>query len=135
MEVTSRSWLLDTTDWWRQPEETHWKYTDTSNVARHIFSFKAPGVWVEASFSPGWDVIGWRQSKTTGETLRKKVVARHFASTTIRLLAGADPLLNTKNTENKSEMNGAAEEQKLHRMAKVHNFLDMWQGSQNLRAN
>jgi len=38
------------------------------------------------------------------------------------------------NTENDSEMKKEAEERKLHRMAKVHNFLEMWQGRQNLRA-
>jgi hypothetical protein len=38
------------------------------------------------------------------------------------------------NTENDSEMKKEAEEWKLHRMAKVHDFLEMWQGSQNLRA-
>jgi len=32
------------------------------------------------------------------------------------------------------EIEREAEEKKLHRMAKVHNFLEMWQGSQNLRA-
>jgi hypothetical protein len=31
-------------------------------------------------------------------------------------------------------MKKEAEEKKLHRMAKVHDFLEMWQGSQNLRA-
>jgi hypothetical protein len=31
-------------------------------------------------------------------------------------------------------MKKEAEERKLHRMAKVHYFLEMWQGSQNLRA-
>jgi len=38
------------------------------------------------------------------------------------------------NTENDSEMKKEVEERKLHRMAKVHDFLEMWQGSQNLRA-
>ena len=38
------------------------------------------------------------------------------------------------NTENDLEMKKVAEERKLHRTAKVHNFLEMWQGSQNLRA-
>jgi hypothetical protein len=42
--------------------------------------------------------------------------------------------MDTTNTENDSEMKKEAEERKLHRMAKVHNFLEMWQGSQNLRA-
>jgi len=31
-------------------------------------------------------------------------------------------------------MKQEVEDRKLHRMAKVHNFLEMWQGSQNLRA-
>jgi len=31
-------------------------------------------------------------------------------------------------------MKKEAEERKLHRMAKVHDFLEMWQGSENLRA-
>jgi len=38
------------------------------------------------------------------------------------------------NTENDSEMRKEAEERKLHRMAKVHDFLEMWQGSRNLHA-
>jgi len=39
-----------------------------------------------------------------------------------------------RNTENNSEMKKEAEERKLHRMAKVHDSLEMWQGRQNLRA-
>jgi len=38
------------------------------------------------------------------------------------------------NKENDSEMKKEAEEKQLHRMAKLHDFLEMWQGSQNLRA-
>jgi len=38
------------------------------------------------------------------------------------------------NIKNDLEMKKEAEERKLHRMAKVHNFLEMRQGSQNLRA-
>jgi hypothetical protein len=49
-------------------------------------------------------------------------------------LAGTDPELDNANTENDSEMKKEAEERKLHRMAKVHHFLEMWQGSQNRRA-
>jgi len=45
---------------------------------------------VEASFSLRRDVIGWRQSKTTGETLRKKVVVRQFAQANNGILAGPD---------------------------------------------
>jgi len=89
---------------------------------------------VEASFSLGRDDIGWRQSKTTGETLREKVVVRQFAPAINGILAGTDAELDPTNTENDSEMKKEAEERKLHRMAKVHNFLEMWQGSQNIRA-
>jgi hypothetical protein len=42
--------------------------------------------------------------------------------------------MDTTDIENHSEMKEEAEERKLHRMAKVHNFLEMWQGSRNLRA-
>jgi hypothetical protein len=134
MEISSTFWIPDITDWWRQQEETHSKYADLSNVARDIFSIIPHGVGVEASFSLGRDVIGWRQSKTTGETLREKVVVRQFARANNGILAGTDPALDTMNTENDLEMKKEAEERKLHRMAKVHDFLEMWQGSQNLRA-
>jgi len=89
---------------------------------------------VEASFSLGRDLIGWRQSKTTGETLREKVLIRDFARANNGILAGTDSELDTTNTENDSEIKKEAAERKLHRMAKVHNCLEMWQGSQNLRA-
>jgi len=79
MEICSTFCLPDITDWWRQQEEMHSKYSDLSNVARDIFSMIPHGVGVEASFSLGQDVIGWRQSETTGKTLRKKVVVRQFA--------------------------------------------------------
>jgi len=134
MEISSRFWIPDITDWWRQREETHSKYADLSNVARDIFSIIPHGVGVEASFSLGQDVIGWRQSKTTGETLREKVVVRQFARANNGILARIDLELDTMNTENDSEMKNEAEERKLHRMAKVHDFLEMWQGSQNLHA-
>jgi len=103
-------------------------------VARNIFSIIPHAAGVEASFSLGLYVISWRQSKITGWTLRKKVDVRQFARANTGILAGTDPELDTRNTENDSEMKKEAEERKLHRMAKVHYFLEMWQGSQNLRA-
>jgi len=36
-------------------------------------------------------------------------------------------------TEHDLEMNRVAEETKVHRMAKVHDFLEIWQHSQHLR--
>jgi len=134
MEISSTFWIPDITDWWRQQDETHSKSADLSNVARDIFSIIPHGVGVEASFPLGRDVIGWRQSKTTCKTLREKVVVRQFARANNGILAGTDPELDTMNTANDSEMKKEAEERTLHRMAKVHDFLEMWQGSQNLRA-
>jgi len=134
MEICSPFWIPDITDWWRQQEEKHSKYADLSNVARDIFSIIPHAVGVEASFSLGRDVNGWRQSKTTGETLCEKVVVRQFARANNCISAGTDLDLDTTNTENDSEMKKEAEERKLHTMVKVHDFLEMWQGNQNLRA-
>jgi len=108
-------------------------YPDLSNVVRNIFSIIPHAVGVEASFSLSLDVIGWRQSKTTGQTLCEKVIVRQFARANNGILAGTDPELDTPNSANDSEMKKEAEQRKLHRMAKVHDFLVMWQGSQNLR--
>jgi len=134
MEISSTFWLTDITDWWRQQEQMHSNYADLSDVTQDIFSIILHGVGVEASFSQGQDVIGWRQSKTAGKTLREKVVVRQSARANNRILAGADPELDTMNTENDMETKKEAEERELHRMAKAHNFLEIWQGSQNLRA-
>jgi len=49
-------------------------------------------------------------------------------------VAGTYAELDDANTENDSEMKKEAEERKLHRKAKVHDFLEMWQGSQSLCA-
>jgi len=48
-------------------------------------------------------------------------------------LAGYDPALDRSESDNDLELKREAEEKKLHRMAKVHNFVEMWQGSQNVR--
>jgi len=134
IEISSTFWIPDITDWWHQQEESHSKYANLSNVARHIFSIIPHGVGVEASFSLGRDVIGWRQSKTPGTTLREEVVVRQFAQHNNGILAATDPELDTMNTENDSEMKKEVEEKKLHRMAKVYDVVEMWQGRQNLYA-
>jgi hypothetical protein len=125
MEISSTSWIPALTDWWRQQEETHSNYADLRNVARDRFSIIPHGVGVEASVSLGRDVIGWRQSKTTGETHRAKVVVGQFAGANNGMLAGTDPELDTTNTEHDSEMKKEAEERKLHKMAKVYDFLEI----------
>jgi len=134
MEISSTCWILDITDRWRQQEETHSTYADLSNVVHDIFSIIPHGVGVEASYSLGRDVIGWRQSKSTGETFCENVVIRQFARANNGIVAGTDPELDTTNTENDSEMKREVEERKFHRMAKVHDLVEMWQGSQNLQA-
>jgi hypothetical protein len=101
-------------------------------VARDIFFIILHGVGVEASLSLGQDVIGWRQSKTSVQTLWEKVVVRQFAPANNEIVAGSYPELDNRNTENDSQMKHEAKDRKLHRMAKVHHFLEMWQGSQNL---
>jgi len=50
------------------------------------------------------------------------------------MLPGDNPAFHTTNTENNFEMKEVVEKKKLHRMAKIHNYLKMWQGSQNLHA-
>jgi hypothetical protein len=103
-------------------------------MARHIFSIISHRVGVEASWSPGQDVISWRQSKTTSETLREKFIVRQFVRANHGILACTDPELDTMNIENDSEMKKEVAERKLQRMAKVHDLLEMWQGSKNLGA-
>ena len=133
MEISSTFWLPDITDWWRQQKETHAKYADLSNVARDIFSIIPHGVGVEASGSLGRYVIGWRRSNPTGETVREILVVRQFARANNGILASAEQESDTMNTENDTEMKKEVEERKLHRMAKVHDFPEMWQGRHNLR--
>jgi len=60
------------------------------------------------------------------------VVVRQYARANNGILAGDDPVLDRSESDNDLELKGDAEEKKLHRMAKVHDFLEMWQGSQTL---
>jgi len=104
------------------------------NVAPSIFSIIPDGVRVEAIISLCQDGIGKRQSCTTGVTPREKFVKIQFTWANHAMLAGHDPTLDRANTENESRMKYHAVEWTLHRMANVHDILEMWQGSQNLRA-
>jgi len=47
------------------------------------------------------------------------------------ILAQDDPALNRSETDNDFVFKRDVEERTLHRMANVHNFREMWQGSQN----
>jgi len=119
MEIRSTVRLRDITDWWRLQKETPSRYADLSNVACDIFSIIPHGVGVEVSFSLGGDVIPWWTSKTTGKTICEKFVIMKFATVNYGMLATADPLMDSTNTENNSEMKKESEEWKWHRMAKV----------------
>jgi len=132
MEIGSTLWLPAITKWWRLQEETHPKYADLSNVARDIFSIIPHGVGVKASFSLWRDITGLRQSKTTGETLREMVVVTQYGRANNEIWAGDDPSLDRSETDNNLELKREPEGRKLHRMANVHDCLEMWQGSQNL---
>jgi hypothetical protein len=50
------------------------------------------------------------------------------------MLAGTYPELDTSNTEKHREMKKEAEERTLHRMTKVYDILEIWQGGQNIHA-
>jgi len=69
MEISDKLWLPDVTHWWRQQEETHSKYTNLYNVPCNVISIIPHDVQVEASFSLGQHIIGWRQSKITSKTV------------------------------------------------------------------
>jgi len=82
-----------------------------------------------------WARCYWLEAvKSPGETLRKIVIVKQFAWANNGILAGDDLALDTTNADNDSEMKKEVEERQSHRMAMVHDFLEMWQGSQILRA-
>jgi len=134
MEFRGTLGIPNMTDWWRQQEQTQSKYTNLSNIECNIFSTIPHHVGVEAGFSLGRNVIGYMQSNTTVQTFRKEVVLRQFSQANKEILAKTDAELNPMNPENNSEMKKEAEKRKLHRMANVHDFWEMWQGNQDLHA-
>jgi hypothetical protein len=125
MESSSTFWIPAITNRWGQQEEMHSKRADHSNLARAIFSIIPHGVGLEASFSLVQVVIGWRQSKTTGETLCEIVIVRQCAPRNTGIVATDNPVSDTTTTENDSETTTEVQERILHRMAKVHDRLEM----------
>jgi len=133
-EISSTFSIPDITGWWCQQEETYSKYANLSNLPGDIFHIIPHGVGDEACFSLEWDIIRWRQSKTTRETCCETVIVWQIAGANYGILVGDDLALHTTHTENDLEMNREAVDRKLHWMAKVDDFLEMWQGSENLHA-
>ena len=62
------------------------------------------------------------------------MIVRYFARANDGILGGEDPASDAMAAGNDFEMKSEVEERTLHRMAKVHNILEMWQGCQNLCA-
>jgi hypothetical protein len=112
----------------------HSQYTNLSNVACNILSFIPHGVAVEYRFSLGPDVIGKKKYKDTSKMHQEKVVVKKFAWANNGQLAANCAALEPTGTENYLELKIKAEERTLHTIAKVHDVLEMWQGSQNLHA-
>jgi len=110
MVIGSPSRLADITDWGRQQEETHSKYADLSNVARNIFSSTTHGIRVRAGLSLWRDIIGGRQSETTGERHQEKVVAKQFTLGNTGILEGVCAALDNPETENNFELKQEVEE-------------------------
>jgi len=73
-------------------------------VTHDIFAIIPDGIGVEVSFSLEGMMIGWTQSKTTGENYRENVIARQFNRANNSILAGDDLSLDTTETENNLEM-------------------------------
>jgi len=74
-------------------------------------------------------VFRWRKTRCNGSS--------SVQTWTRNRTANLEPLLtldHTRNTDNDSEIKKEADEKNLHRLANVHDFLEMCQGSQNLRA-
>ena len=103
-EISSIFWIPDITDWCCQQEKPHLQDTDLSTVACGIFSIIPHGVAVEVSFSLGRDIINWRQSQTTGETLPDKFIVMRFAWAYNGIFAANRAVQDTTETENDSQL-------------------------------
>ena len=68
-ELTAAFWKPDVTAYWREQEDSCTQYAPLARMARDVFSVIPHGLGVEASFSLGRDVLGWRQCRTSGDML------------------------------------------------------------------
>jgi len=134
MQSSGTFWPLDITDWCRQQAEMHPTFTNLSNVAQDIFSIIPHIVGVKASLTLGQDQIGCRLRETTSNMYREKVAVREFPQANNGILSANYTALDTTQTENDLELKHEVADRKLHRMTKIHSFLERWQGSQNLHA-
>jgi len=121
--------------------------TGGDNKRNHTQSMLISPTWHEIYSLSYHTVLEWRPVFPLGEMVlaagsRKPlarpfvtiVIVRQFAWANKGILAGHDPTLHVMNRANNTEMKRDAEERKWPWMAKIHNFLEMWQGWQNLHA-
>jgi len=119
--------------------------TGGDNKSKHTPSTLVSPMWC-ATYSLSYHMVSesrpvfpWAMMSSAGGSpqpqvrpLAKQLFVRQFARANNVILPGDDPTWDMTNTENNSEMETEAEERKLHIMAKVHDLMEMWQGSQNL---
>jgi len=98
------------------------KYVNLSNLTFNVFLIIPHGVGVEACSSLGQQLICWRQSTTTDETLGENVIVRQVPQANQGIMARDDQSLDTKKTDNHSEMKRDVEKRNVPRMAKVYSF-------------
>ena len=120
-EVTASFWYPDVGGWWYNQEKMLGEYRDLAKMARDIFSVMPHGVGVEASFSLGRDVIGWRQSKTSGITLQQKVVVRQWARSNDGLFPEEIGMLDISDNDNEEKRQ--KEDRKLNQLASIKDFI------------
>ena len=68
-QLTAAIWKPDVAAYCREQEVSCMEYAPLARMACDVFSVIPHGVGVEASFSLGRDVLGWRQCRTSGDTL------------------------------------------------------------------
>ena len=120
-ELTATFWRPHVTAYWRVQEDSSTEYAPLARMAGDVFSVIPHGVGVEASFSLGQDVAGWRQCRTSGDTLQKKVVVRQFAFSNPGLLAGADARLENDDAVGQNEQK--KEDKKLLQLAGISDLI------------
>lgn len=90
--IHSSFWIPTITDWWPQQEAMHTVNADPSTVERDVFCIILHGVRMETSYFLPWDVVSWRQSNTTGETLGEKDIIRQLELVNNAILAADEPV-------------------------------------------
>jgi len=83
--------------------------------ATYLLSYRMVSEW-RPVFPLGRNVIGWRQSKTTGVARGKKVIVKKSSRANEGILSGDNSVSDMTDTENDSEMENVAKERKSHKM-------------------